>query len=155
MPDDAWIVPAVPVHVAYQWIRRAYRDHPKRFIRPVEVPEDVDRWVLNPYRVPGGTVYSSIASFICPDACIEPEKMCPYTKSSREWDLFERIAQIPSDGFDLVVFRSFQLAPGVGGYPALHLKKALDFVDRKSGAYLIATSCRCHGVIDAFTFVRL
>jgi hypothetical protein len=52
----------------------------------------------------------------------------------------------------VVVVRSWQLAPGVGGYPAKYLEERLHEVSRRAGTYLVATSCRCHGVIDLLSW---
>jgi hypothetical protein len=50
------------------------------------------------------------------------------------------------------VIRSWQLAPGVGGYRVAQLRASLERIERQPTKYLIATSCRCHAVIDALIF---
>jgi hypothetical protein len=115
----------------------------------VPVPECVDDRVPNPYRTPAGTVYASFATFLCPDACNEPDEICTSTGKARPGNLFEELSRIEAPGFRTEVIRSWQLAPGVGGYPASSLESAFLRIAGKSGGYLVATSCRCHGVIDA------
>jgi hypothetical protein len=144
--DEAWIVPAVPVHVAFLWllgelgkIGRAER---------LPVPSTVDARVPNPFRL-DGTLYASFATFICPDSCNEPDNICTHTRKPRPGNLFELLAGIGSPGFEARVLRSLQLAPGVGGYQGCRLRELFDDVAGKPGKYLISTSCRCHGVIDA------
>ncbi|MGA2404518.1 MAG: hypothetical protein ABSG91_22910 [Syntrophobacteraceae bacterium] len=41
------------------------------------------------------------------------------------------------------------MAGGAGGYPVRSMKDLLAAVERNPGKYLIATSCRCHGALDA------
>ena len=146
LPDDVWIIPAVPIHVAYQWLLA--RLSTKGQAHSLHVPEAVDRQVPNPYRVPSGTVYSSFATFICPDGCNEPEEMCTSTGKPRLGNLFEHLNRIELPSVGVVVVRSWQLAPGVGGYPGNYLESRLDDISQREGTYLVATSCRCHGVID-------
>lgn len=146
--DDIWIVPAIPVHVAFQWMLHELNKIGKASSLPV--PEAVDPQVPNPYRMPNGTLYASFATFICPDSCNEPDDICTYTKQPRPGNLFEHLARIRLPDFNVAVIRSWQLAPGVGGYPAGYLREIFtQQVARQPGNHLIATSCRCHGVIDA------
>lgn len=152
LPDDVWVVPAVPVHVAFLWILSDLKRLGHARVLPV--PETVDGQVPNPLRVANGTLYASFATFICPDACSEPEEICTYTKKQRQGNLFDRIEQVRLPGFGVVVVRSWQLAPGVGGYPVRYVVKRLAAVREKSGAYLIATSCRCHGVLNCLDWNR-
>ncbi len=148
--DETWIIPAVPIHVAVQWLVGALngRKGTGRHAYPIMVPEEADIQVPNPYRVPSGTLYASFATFLCPDICNEPDEICTHTGQPRPGNLFERLAAMRVAGFDTIVVRSWQLAPGVGGYPMASLRAVLGEIERKPGTYLIATCCRCHGVID-------
>jgi len=142
---DVWIIPAIPVHVAFQWILLELQKRGQASARPV--PDTVDAEVPNPLRR-GGTVYASYATFICPDACSEPEGICTHTGGPRRGNLFEHLGRISSPGFHMVVVRSWQLAPGVGGYPGWKLREALEEIAACAGKHLVATACRCHGVVD-------
>jgi hypothetical protein len=144
--DSVWLVPAVPVHLAFQWLLVLLDAGGEA--RPIPVPTSVDALVPNPYRMGGGTLYASFATFLCPDSCDEPAEMCTYTKKPREGNLFEVLSRIMVPGFHVTVLRSLQLAPGVGGYTAGYIRKILEGIRTSPGAHLIATSCRCHGVID-------
>ncbi len=146
LPHDLWIVPAVPVHVAFQWL--LHRAGEKKYVERLPVPDTVDSQVPNPMRLSGDTVYTSYATFICPNACSEPENICTHTGQPRMGSLFEHLASILVPGFEVLVMRSHQLAPGVGGYPARSLEKLLEGVLGVPGGYIIATACRCHGVVD-------
>lgn len=145
---DNWIIPAVPVHVAFQWLLNRLRQI--GYAEGIPVPEPVDYQVPNPYRVASGTVYTSYATFRCPDNCSEPHETCTFTGKPRPGNLFEQLEKIHVPGIEVAVLRSRQLAPGVGGYPGEDLFQMLHGVVQRAGTHLIATSCRCHGVLDAF-----
>ncbi len=146
LPHELWIVPAVPVHVAFQWL--LYRVGEKKDVERLTVPDSMDTQVPNPMRPAGKTVYTSYADFICPDACSEPENICTHTGRPRPGSLFEHLASISVPGFQVSVVRSHQLAPGVGGYPSQSLTSLLKDVFKAPGRHIIATACRCHGVMD-------
>jgi len=147
MADDLWLIPAVPVHVGFEWVVSQLERVAQ--VRTISVPEEVDSKVPNPVRGPAGTLYASFATFTCPDYCSEPEEICTFTGKGRLGNLYDIFGRVPASGFDVAVLRSWQLAPGVGGYPARSLRELLAGIVLKPGRYLVATSCRCHGVMDA------
>jgi len=148
LPDDVWIIPAVPFHVAFLWILDQLNKTGQAVAVPIPVPGMVELLIPNPYRATGGTLYASYATFLCPDSCNEPDEMCTHTREARRGNLFEDLRRIAVPGFKVIVVQSRQLAPGVGGYSGLDLKGTLSDVTKAEGAFLIATSCRCHGVLD-------
>jgi hypothetical protein len=151
--DGTWIIPAVPVHFAYQWLLAELKKSGS--VSPLPVPETVEAQVPNPYRARGGSLCASFATFICPDYCNEPDELCTYTKGPRPGNLYEDLARISLPGSEVIVVRSWQLAPGVGGYPGRSLDEVLEKITGiPEGSYLVATSCRCHGVIDGLRWVR-
>jgi hypothetical protein len=145
---DTWIIPAIPVHVAFRWLIQKFVLE-NRNVSPISVPRSIDYQVPNPYRSDGDTLYASYATFICPDNCSEPDGICVYTRKARLGDLFEKISEVAEPDFQVMVIRSFQLAPGVGGYPGEHLQMVYQTISDNPGNYLVSTSCRCHGVINA------
>ena len=81
-PDDAeWIIPAIPLHVAYQWVRR--RLPPGCAIEKCDLPDGLIERLPHPIEAKNATVYTSIASFICPEDCPEPPDMCWMTREPR------------------------------------------------------------------------
>ena len=146
LPKDVWVIPAVPLHVAFRWLLARLEGMGE--IHALPVPETVDRQVPNPIRTETGTVYTSFATFICPDACSEPEQLCTSTGKLRPDNLFELLNRIEIMSAGVVVVRSLQLAPGVGGYQGGYLENILHGLSKEAGSYLVATSCRCHGVVD-------
>ncbi|MCU0589337.1 MAG: hypothetical protein MUF52_14445 [Syntrophobacteraceae bacterium] len=147
LPDGLWIVPAIPVHAAFQWLLSGSGLASRAAHAPV--PESVDSQVPNPMRVADGTVYASHATFLCPDACSEPEERCTHTGEPRPGNLFDDLSRISVPGFQVAVLRSWQLAPGVGGYSMAQLRQLERDVLRQPGGHIVATSCRCHGVLNA------
>ncbi|MFZ2445215.1 MAG: hypothetical protein WAW37_02565 [Syntrophobacteraceae bacterium] len=152
LPEDVWVIPAVPVHVGFEWTLRELDR--TGTARRLPVPRGADFLVPNPMRSPSGTLYASFATFICPDYCSEPDEICTTTGKARPGDLFEVFGGIALPDFGTAVLRSWQLSPGVGGYPVRSLDELLAVIRAKPGKYLVATSCRCHGVMDALEWGR-
>lgn len=147
------IVPSVPIHLAARWIScrlgETYEAHP--------IPVD-DRWLArmpNPMAGSPGQVFVSHADFFCPDNCPEPADHCTMTGKPRPMDLFELLPQLAPCGICPVVVRSHQLLAGVGGLLPKDLFGAVEAV-RCHGdqPFMIATACRCHGVVDFIRFTR-
>ena len=146
-PPD-WIIPAIPEHVAYEWIRvdsdRLF------FIEPVPVPTPVFEMLPNSVRGKNDEAYTSNADFICPDDCPEPKTLCTCTGRPRPRVLHSYLKAITYQNFKSVVVISRQLAPGVGGYTPKALLEALSFVKGSHTPVLLSTACKCHGVVHAF-----
>lgn len=147
---DLWIVPAIPVHVAWQWIlcrlRRIGSAH------PLPVPVELDHHVPHPLRTPAGTLYASFADFRCPDNCPEPDKICTFTGKPRQGILHQHLARLSAPGHRIHVLRSRQMAPGVGGYTLDQMQEILRAVKAHPGAHILATSCSCHAVLDGLAW---
>ena len=97
-------------------------------------------------RGPHGELYLSRARHLCPDDCAEPE-VCPVTGESRDLPLHQELASLHLAGYEIRVIASRQLAPGVGGYSPRRLLDLARDMGTLQGNVLIATACRCHGVI--------
>ena len=147
-PD--WIIPAIPVHVAYEWIRAKLPagSEPPR----IPVPAEVIGELPNPIKGQAGQLYISIADFKCPDNCPEPADSCTYTGKPRPMILHEFLKSIRPRDFKSIVIRSHQLAPGVGGYKPQGLLNALKEIETTQAPVLLSTACSCHGVMDAFKY---
>lgn len=139
-----WIIPMVPVHVAYHWLLQgplAGSDW-----KPTAVPEALALMVSGARCGPEGELYLSRAQHLCPDDCAEPE-VCPVTGELRDLPLYQELASLNLSGYQVRVIPSQQLAPGVGGYPPGRLLDLARDLEGLTGKVLIATACRCHGVI--------
>lgn len=145
-PD--WIIPAVPIHLAFEWLRLKMSKHGG--IEILRVPADIERFLPNPLRGPNGQLFSSYADFVCPDNCREPFDRCTFTGKPRKGFLYKKIEEISFRDYSSIVIQSRQLAPGVGGYRPEALKRSLSQVSKSKTPVLYATACSCHGVIHAF-----
>ncbi|CAB5144632.1 hypothetical protein D3OALGB2SA_4433 [Olavius algarvensis associated proteobacterium Delta 3] len=146
-PDD-WIIPAIPIHVAYGWLGKSLRN--ACHLKALDIPDEIFEKLPNSCRGAKKAVYTSIADFICPDDCPEPEALCTYTGQPRPVVLNEALAKLKHPEFRSIVIPSSQLAPGVGGYRVSELETVLTEVTENPGPFLLATACKCHGVIHAF-----
>lgn len=147
-PD--WIIPAIPVHVAYAWIRtRLSASHE---VLKIPVPAGLTGKLPNPIQGKAGQLYISVADFRCPDNCPEPAAICTHTGKPRPMILHEFLQSIRHKDFKSIVIRSHQLAPGVGGYKPAALFNALKEIETACAPVLLSTACSCHGVMDAFEY---
>lgn len=148
-PD--WIVAAVPVHLAFEWIcTRVAADFQ---IEKLKVPEALTQKLGSIVTGEDGTVYTSLADFICPNNCPEPADLCFVTGKPRPIDLYKELSTVDPHQMTPVIVRSCQLSAGVGGYRSADLFEALRTVETCRGPVLLGTACRCHSVLDAFRLI--
>jgi hypothetical protein len=147
-PGPDWIIPAVPIHLAFEWVRRKLgRD---RRVEVFPVPAEIKDMLPNPKRGAEGQLFVSYADFRCPEHCTEPYDLCTWTGKPRKGNLYTTIEEIVFKDYRSMVVRSHQLAPGVGGYRPEALRRSLDAVSKATTPVLYATACLCHGVVHAF-----
>jgi hypothetical protein len=137
-----WLLPMVPVHVVWAWLLAG----PLRGWETVPAPPGVEAVAPVWFRGSAGELYLSRAAHLCPDDCSEPDH-CPVTGESREEPLFAALAKLALPGWSVRVIPSRQLAPGVGGYQPQDLLALVRDLAGSRGHILIATACRCHGVV--------
>lgn len=145
-PPDR-IVPAVPIHVAFEWINRTLPAG--RTLKPLPIPEQVAGELPNPMVGEDGQLYISYADFTCPDECPEPAEICSFTGKSRKGILHRTLEQVTFKNYRSVVVHSKQMAPGTGGYRPQALITARRQVLSGDGPVLLSTACKCHGVMHA------
>lgn len=145
-PD--WIIPAIPVHVASEWIKR--RLSSSRDVQGIDLPERVAAALPNTQRGKQGELYSSLADFFCPDDCNEPYGFCTITKEKRPYRLYDLLSSIQIEPYKTVVIKSRQICAGVGGYRPADLIRTLKEVRRYNSPVLLCTSCKCHAVVSGF-----
>ena len=142
-PD--WVVPAVPVHLAWEWCCLALGNDR---LKPFPLPEEIDGCLPHPMRGAGHQIYVSHADFLCPPNCSEPDDRCTKTGKPRKKDMFQLIAELTLPRMVPFVIQSRPLGPGVGGYSPSDLYALADRISSHTGRCLVATACRCHGVIS-------
>ncbi len=140
-----WIVPAVPVHLAWEWCRNQLG---AEGVTRVQISPGIDRQLPNPIHGANGDVYVSHADFICPVNCSEPDDICTVTQQPRKQEMFKLLSRLQFEHFSSLVLQSQQLAPGVGGYRSEALFSLLKEIKGIDGPFLLSTACRCHGVIS-------
>lgn len=145
-PAPDWVVPALPLHLAAEWLLA--RLGPGK-LRRRAIPAELEAALPHPFRGESGDLYVSVADFICPDDCPEPADRCTATGRPREENLFDRLAALRRPERPVHVVRSHQLAPGVGGIRPARLAELLETVAGTPGPQAVGTACRCHGVVTA------
>jgi hypothetical protein len=145
--EDHLIIPALPLHVAAEWLKTQLFVNGE-WERP-PVPTALLATMPNAHPFPGdGGLTTSIATWRCPDDCPAPVSHCSHTGLPRNPDLYEAMENLRLAGWSTIVIHSRQLAPGVGGYTARQLWDSLGGARSKDTKMIVATVCRCHGVID-------
>jgi hypothetical protein len=137
-PDDI-LIPMVPFHLAAAYVLAGNNS-----ARPEPLPDLIMTLTPNPFRIDEHTVACSRADFLCPDDCAEGPT-CTVTGEPRDRPLYEELSDIRLESFVMLVQRSEQLLPGVGGYRIGALTRLAERL--KSGVYVIATSCKCHAIL--------
>jgi hypothetical protein len=136
--EDDIIVPAVPFNLAAA-VLASFRTG----FSPAEIPLAHMTDLPNLFSIDRFNVVASRADFLCPDDCPEGE-LCTVTGAARE-QLYLEIERLSLSGFTVLVVRSSQILPGVGGY---ELKKIRELISSVGiGKYIIATSCKCHAIL--------
>ena len=146
-PDD-WIIPAVPIHVAYEWLRRELKT--ETVFKTIPAPKELESLLPNPIRGDNGQLYASNADFLCPDDCDEPDQYCTVTGEPRPQVLCDILTDLKLSDYYSICIVSSQLAPGVGGFRFQALLQALKELKTHPGKCLVSTSCKCHCVIHSF-----
>lgn len=147
LPLSTIIVPALPVHFAFEWLRAALGSGRRH--RPLRVPEAIKALVPHAWDGRDGSLLVSYADFRCPDDCPEPAGHCTVTGKRRGKPMYEVLGGVAAPGFRVHVLRSRQLAPGVGGYSIGDMKGLLERVESAGNSkWLVGTACKCHGVIS-------
>jgi hypothetical protein len=148
LAPSTFIIPAVPLHLAFEWLRAYIND--EGTVAQIPVPKSFGRRLPHPLEGSEGSLLVSYADFRCPDNCPEPANHCTVTGKRRGTPLYQLLAEEEPRGFHVHVIRSRQLAPGVGGYGVRDLKELLGKVSEAGkGKWLVATACKCQGIVTA------
>lgn len=149
-PDrPRWVIPAVPLHLLKEWLVLSLADQNPRGekIPPHALPQ-----VASLMPGPAGQFFLSLADFKCPDDCPEPARLCTVTGKPRGEDMWLRLSRTDWPQGRVGVLRSRQLAPGIGGLLVQEMLELRERIRPSVGCWLLATACRCHGVVDAVRF---
>lgn len=142
------IIPAVPLHLAFEWATRRLAG--MFSIRRIPIPDGVAHSLPHTWQGGHDSLLVSYADFLCPEDCPEPIDRCTVTGKRRGKPLFELLDGLDLPEYPIHVVRSRQMGPGIGGYNAGDLKELQDRIlfggKRK---WIVGTACRCHGVLSA------
>ena len=153
LDPSSTIVPAVPLHLAFLWLKRYL--YTKYDFRQVPVPIAVKPQLPFTWQGNEGSLLVSYADFRCPEDCPEPPLYCTVTGKRRELPLYQLLSRLDLPGYGIHIIRSRQLAPGVGGYTVADLKRLLKRFERsRRKRWLLGTACRCHGVLSALEIIQ-
>jgi hypothetical protein len=144
-----FIIPAIPLHLAFEFILSQLKPwgSKRKKIPPLS-------GLHNPVIGKTGDLYTSLADFLCSEDCPEPARYCLATGKKRGKPLYQILKDLKGP-FESRVIRSFQLAPGVGGFKPEALLDLLEGIKKKKNSdqlVLISTASRCHGVTSALSF---
>lgn len=139
-----WVIPAVPFHLVHAWLMRVLSRGKE--VKRASLPPDLG--VPNPIPGAQGDLYTSYATFRCPEHCSEPRGRCTVTGERRPVALFELLKHLRVGTHTVVGIRSYQLAPGVGGLRRGDLVGLLQKAREAMGPLIVFTACRCHGVLS-------
>jgi hypothetical protein len=149
--SPVWIVPALPVHLAFFWLLTRLDGSAD----PLMVPGQAVAGLPNPEPAVMGGFLLSYARSLCPSDCVEPEGFCQSTGEPRGQALHEAISGLAGKGYAVTVIQSRQLAPGVGGFPPSELLDLERSHRSLKTLALVATACRCHGVLHGLGPARI
>lgn len=142
------IIPALPLHVAADWIKKKLSDE-QRIVRPSEIPDELLDLFPHPLRLTENRVVMSHADFICPPNCSEPDALCTYTRKPRPLALYSLVEESILGNYVPLILRSRQFASGVGGFLPEDLWSLLERARLLPDTpLLIGTACKCHGIVD-------
>ncbi|MEM2968962.1 MAG: hypothetical protein QXJ76_06630 [Candidatus Bathyarchaeia archaeon] len=138
-----YVFPTAPVHIAADLARLKFQLDPWPEAINAILPKLPEVVVL---AVGKGKL---IASFNRDNGCVEKcsmPKVCPSSNIRKPCTMTELIRFACPDAFILI---SYSMAPGMG---ALKGSELLDFFNlaKQRDKFVVATTCDCHGVLDAF-----
>ncbi|WP_202320267.1 hypothetical protein [Archaeoglobus neptunius] len=137
-----YIFPTAPIHVAAEAVRRKYGFEPWYEVVDCIAAGLPTRVVISSGR--GSLVVSYNRDHECLEKCPAPD-ICPVTKIRKPCPMHELVRYAWPDAFVLV---SHQLKPGLGGIEGRDFINVLREAEKRRNI-VIATACRCHGVITA------
>ena len=139
-----WLIPMVPVHVAWAWLLAG----PLKGWETVAAPEVLEDVGPVCFRGPEGQLYFSRAAHLCPDDCsragfgLPGERRVPGGAAVCGTGSPEAARAVPSGWL-----AAGNWPPGWGAIRPEELLALARELAGMNGRILIATACRCHGVV--------
>ncbi len=140
--EDFLLIPTAPFHIA-----AAYLSKVSTKLGFAEINHSLIENLPNVFILDQFNVCCSYSDFLCPDDCSESER-CSVTGEIR-LPLYEKLEGLGEPDSPVVVLRSHQCLPGVGGFYFSELK-AITGKTESLDSFILATSCRCHAILTGF-----
>jgi len=141
-PD--YIFPTAPVHVAAEAVRVKFNLKPWNYVLDCIIANLPARVIVSAGR--GSVVVSYNRDADCLEKCSAPD-VCPVTKLRKPCPMYELVRFAYPEAFILI---SKQLEPGLGAIEGKDFAELMVQAE-KSERIVVATACKCHGVITALT----
>ncbi|MHA1271430.1 MAG: hypothetical protein ACTSPY_16675 [Candidatus Helarchaeota archaeon] len=153
-----YLIPAIPIHVIGKlvidyFLTKNIRIKPSKELIHL-VYKKIDKILVYKYDETMGIIISSYMppDQICKPNCIE-YLVCPITKIRKEKPLYEYLKEITINYQSMIII-SEQLKPSLGGISITSIKGLFKYLNSITGKFIIGTSCKCHGIINAFEFIK-
>lgn len=148
------IVPALPVHLAAEWLRIKLTDK-QGCLQDREIPDDVLSRLPHPVRLGPSQIALSHADFLCPPDCVEPGNLCTHTRQPRPLSMYRLLETFDCGAFNPLIVRSYQFGPGTGGFFPEQLWNLLARVRQLHDLpLLVGSACKCHGIVDGLCYLK-
>jgi len=144
--NPEYIFPTAPIHLSASLLIEKMQLKPwnqgLEFILQY-LPEDVKEFLISLGK--GSVVLSYNKNDSCIENCSAPD-VCPVTKMRKPLPMYEliKLIKIP----DSFVVESKYLKPGLGAIEGSTILKLFKWAEDKK-RIVIATACRCHGILTA------
>ncbi|AIG98193.1 MULTISPECIES: hypothetical protein [Archaeoglobus] len=137
-----YIFPTAPLHVAAEALRLKFDLKPWNEVLDCIIGNLPARVVVSAGR--GSVVVSYNRDADCLEKCSAPD-ICPVTKIKKPCPMHELVKFAYPDAFVLI---SRQLEPGLGAIEGKEFAELMKQAEKRE-KIVVATACRCHGVITA------
>lgn len=140
--EPEYIFPTAPIHVAAEALRLKFNLKPWNEVLDCIIANLPARVVVSAGR--GSVVVSYNRDADCLEKCSAPE-ICPVTKIKKPCPMHDLVKFAYPGAFVLI---SRQLEPGLGAIEGKDFAYLMREAEKKE-EIVVATACRCHGVITA------
>lgn len=138
-----YVFPTAPVHIAADLVEIKYKLKPWNEAINAILPKLPKVVVL--YTGGGKLILSFNRDHGCVERCTMPE-VCPSSKIRKPCTMTDLIRFASPEAFIII---SYSMAPGMGALKGSELTALFDWAKTKK-RFMVATTCDCHGVVNAY-----
>ncbi len=154
-PD--YVIPTIPVHFLAATLILIGREKRITFVPDTDVTARIATAfgpALNVSAKPTDgilTLSYAQAGEVCPPQCVGPKDFCPTFRRKKERTVTQLVADATRTLPSTFLAESEQLTKGLGGIPGTIFFEILErFQTNLPQEFIVATTCNCHGVLNAF-----